>query len=819
MKARNISNPKIRNVISLILIPFIVFAYSSGTLQITTDIINTEDTDTLYPTKMVGKASISYDQIDGSLRKIIDGHGEPIESDLLSTYPGLQLSSTKVDITVVINAPGTEIIGEIITGPNLIIQDSPYSIIQDNIFDGIGLDITKADYALGIVSSDHTLITGNTFSPIMFENGIGSSSIITVSGSTNITIDANTFGQIESASLTSASLSFISIVGGELHSISNNLFKDNILISELELEVFGIKLVDVLDAKILGNQFYAFDLTSVDRTQFTAIYMENNTVFTQPKSSGTLIEGNIIADSVLYAYNKVVFTGINISTATKAFSLEILNNQIFVENQAIQVTGVNIHHIYYKSKSVIIGNEIGGASPLVSNNTKATHFVAYRIVNSPGAALNFSNSIVEVDGYFVTDVVVDKSNDTWITYPDVLDPAVYWWNSDLVDYDTYSHIFDGEFLVTDGSFNTNQYYKIPTNRPGVYLSEFVIESGLLKSRIQYQLTIEILDISAPYIIDMGDFSIVQGDPNAEYTWEVNDDEIDSYEIHINGILNKSTIGISTPQITISLPLTDFEIGVYTLELFVRDPSGNQAYSVVTITVIEEDVEPKLIIESSGDMIVEVGSRVNITWNVHGSEPDTFLFMINGTVYENGTYLIEVPIEYMVLSSISGISLNYTLFVNSTNGITNTSTIWIEFVDSHEPLIKGSNDISILDGDLGYSIRWFIVDENYELNYTILLNGEAIYNNTALKSDQLDLNLDHLGEGQYNYTLYVIDGGGNIANDTVIVVVFPNYEASDPVSQEGEEDPSPFPNISTPIVLGAAAVMIFVGGAWIAVRRS
>lgn len=93
-----------------------------------------------------------------------------------------------------------------------------------------------------------------------------------------------------------------------------------------------------------------------------------------------------------------------------------------------------------------------------------------------------------------------------------------------------------------------------------------------------------------------------------------------------------------------------------------------------------------------------------------------------------------------------------------------------------PVIAPFSDISYEVGTTGHQIVWEVSDDN-PLLYSVFRNGTLIDTDLWNGSD-ITVNIDGLGVGTYNYTLYLFDASLNMASSTVWVTVTPR--ASGPI---------------------------------------
>jgi hypothetical protein len=89
-------------------------------------------------------------------------------------------------------------------------------------------------------------------------------------------------------------------------------------------------------------------------------------------------------------------------------------------------------------------------------------------------------------------------------------------------------------------------------------------------------------------------------------------------------------------------------------------------------------------------------------------------------------------------------------------------------DETSPIIDSPVDIDYAVSTIGHNITWTPFDE-HPLEYNIQINGVVVISG-GWNGQPIVINIDYLSPGTYEYTLTVIDVGGNTASDTVMVNV-------------------------------------------------
>ncbi|MHA2365398.1 MAG: NosD domain-containing protein [Candidatus Hodarchaeales archaeon] len=94
---------------------------------------------------------------------------------------------------------------------------------------------------------------------------------------------------------------------------------------------------------------------------------------------------------------------------------------------------------------------------------------------------------------------------------------------------------------------------------------------------------------------------------------------------------------------------------------------------------------------------------------------------------------------------------------------------LSIVDIQNPVLETPSDITYEEGEVGNVILWNATDD-YPFIYVIFQNGTLIENGTWSSTTSIEINVDSLAIGTYNYTIVVYDAKGQSTQGTVIVTV-------------------------------------------------
>jgi parallel beta-helix repeat protein len=174
-----------------------------------------------------------------------------------------------------------------------------------------------------------------------------------------------------------------------------------------------------------------------------------------------------------------------------------------------------------------------------------------------------------------------------------------------------------------------------------------------------------------------------------------------------------------------------------------------------------------VIEIQSDFEYEYGSLSNsITWFSSDDHPETYLIMRNGTPISSGIW------DGMnIVLSINGLDLgtyNYTLTISDTCGNVESNTVFVGVIDTTNPVIDNLDDFQYEGGSSGNNILWIASD--LKPDYFEIFRNETQIGSGQWDGSNIQISVDGLDLGTYNYTLVVSDTSNNIASSTVLVSV-------------------------------------------------
>ncbi|MFW9961364.1 MAG: ABC transporter substrate-binding protein, partial [Candidatus Thorarchaeota archaeon] len=180
------------------------------------------------------------------------------------------------------------------------------------------------------------------------------------------------------------------------------------------------------------------------------------------------------------------------------------------------------------------------------------------------------------------------------------------------------------------------------------------------------------DTYTPQILTSpGDITIEELSTGNFLTWEVYDDNMESYSVYKDGILYISDDWNST---SISISVDGFGIGIYNFTLLVQDINLQTTVSTVFVQVI--DSTPPAINHPAD--ISTTNSSVSVTWEVSDNHPSTYIVFLDAVELTSGSWSSETPIT-IDLTDLTVGTYNVTIqfFDDSNNYVVDTVMVTIE----------------------------------------------------------------------------------------------------------------------------------------------
>ncbi|MBD3405663.1 MAG: hypothetical protein GF411_05975 [Candidatus Lokiarchaeota archaeon] len=340
--------------------------------------------------------------------------------------------------------------------------------------------------------------------------------------------------------------------------------------------------------------------------------------------------------------------------------------------------------------------------------------------------------------------------------------SIFWDATDAYPY--FYRVFKNSSIVESGTWDGSyiQYNIAETLTLGVH--NFTIEFTDYGGRTSTDsVFITVLDNKDPILDAIGTSAYQFATTGHQLNFTCFDDHPDAYEFYANNVLVES--GDWTGE-DLDFDIDGYAIGLWNFTLLVNDTSGNTASESAYVTVYES-ANP--LIEAPDSYTYQYGSTGHwLNWSLYDLAPDSYEFYINDELQVAGNWNGQ-DLNFSADGYDLGI-WKFTLFVNDTSGNSARGTAFIIVEDSESPIIVEHESVEYIEGSTDNWIRWQ-VDDVLPDSYILYRNGTPIASG-SWNSGYLNVSIDGLNPGVYNYRLVVRDTSGNIAESSVIVTVAP-----------------------------------------------
>ncbi len=288
-------------------------------------------------------------------------------------------------------------------------------------------------------------------------------------------------------------------------------------------------------------------------------------------------------------------------------------------------------------------------------------------------------------------------------------------------------------------------------------------------------------ITPPTVSSPDDIEYREGEIGFEILWNVNDTNPSKYFIEYNGTEYISSTAWENG--TININVDSLSIGNHNFTIFLNDTSGTVSFNSVMV-IVNEATSPAVNHPEDAIYLVETYGNI-IIWMVEDEHPDIFFVERNGSEYiektswENGT--IDINVDGLAVGDY-----NFTIFVLDEFGSMASDMVIITVMESNPPDVNNPADLNYTLGETGINITWTVGDDHPN-TYYVELNGSTYVNLASWENGTLDINVDGLAVGDYNFTIYVLDDYGNMNTDTVIVSVTETNSDNDTSDDDTADD--------------------------------
>ncbi|MHA2254321.1 MAG: hypothetical protein ACXAD7_28510, partial [Candidatus Kariarchaeaceae archaeon] len=331
--------------------------------------------------------------------------------------------------------------------------------------------------------------------------------------------------------------------------------------------------------------------------------------------------------------------------------------------------------------------------------------------------------------------------------------------------DNYTIFFEGSEVESDyWSSGIKINYSIDGLSIGRY-NYTIIVYDTSRNFVVDTVMVDVFDGTYPsFTISQGNIIYNEGSGSNFLNWTATDAHSANYTIFRNG--SQIDSGDWTSGISININIDGLSKGVYNFTIVVRDESLNQETDTAIVTVIDNTL-PMFTYVASDVQFAEGSSGNSLNWTVTDLYPNYYEIYHNNSLMEFNNWNSSVPIIYDIDSLTKGL-YNITIVVYDDSMNFRTNSVNVTVIDNTTPLLSSPSDVEYKVGAINNFIVWTASD-NYPNNFSIYRNSIVIFSGIWISGD-ININIDGLGVGVYNYTILVQDKSGNSAVDTVDVEV-------------------------------------------------
>ncbi|OLS29050.1 MAG: hypothetical protein HeimC2_02450 [Candidatus Heimdallarchaeota archaeon LC_2] len=283
----------------------------------------------------------------------------------------------------------------------------------------------------------------------------------------------------------------------------------------------------------------------------------------------------------------------------------------------------------------------------------------------------------------------------------------------------------------------------------------------------HSVFITVTDTQNPNITnEPEDLTYSAGTTGHTITWVAVDNNPSYYDLFIDEILISSSNPWSSSG-SIVIDVNGLSNGNYNYTILIYDSSGN--FDIDTVWVFVADV-PVFTKTTGNYTYIENTTDHIVSWTLSDTDPDNYLIYFEDTLIKNGTWSNEIPIELNVTGLGIGI-YNYTISINDTENNIVVNTLFVQVTDIPE-IIDAPSNLIYGEGSPGNSLIWNSTDtlpRNYEVYLDEILFDTGNWNN----SGTIEVIIDGLSKGTYNFTIIIYDETDNSILDSVLVTVIDN----------------------------------------------
>ncbi len=209
--------------------------------------------------------------------------------------------------------------------------------------------------------------------------------------------------------------------------------------------------------------------------------------------------------------------------------------------------------------------------------------------------------------------------------------------------------------------------------------------------------------------------------------------------------------------------------------------ANSSVNYIDIQFTVVDNAKPYIVTNPGNLVeyYEGTTGHTITWNASDSYPDDYWVITNKTGSPQTIIFNQWSNSESQTVSIDGLErglYNYTIVYSDTAGNEVMHTTLVHVIDNINPVITTPSNITMSEGDIGYSLVWTASDLHPGV-YNITQNENLVVVNHPWTNGNVSYSLDGIFAGNYTIKITLADDSGNYVISTAYVSIIDDLAPS------------------------------------------
>jgi hypothetical protein len=214
--------------------------------------------------------------------------------------------------------------------------------------------------------------------------------------------------------------------------------------------------------------------------------------------------------------------------------------------------------------------------------------------------------------------------------------------------------------------------------------------------------------------------------------------------------------------------TGVPLGLYNITVVAHDEAGNLATASINITIVDTE-SPDI----SGPGVVAFNEGTpspSIVWDTSDSWPAIYEIYIDTVLDHSGFWNSSSEDITVQIGALPAGVYNYTCVLYDSSGNSVSDYVEVTVIDAVDPDITTPANLGLPEGDSDVILSWHGTDL-HPYTYQILRDSVIVRSGSwNSSSEDVDISLNGLAAGVYNFTCILFDESSNSVSDTVIVTI-------------------------------------------------